>query len=247
MLRRILPFFIFLSVIVHAGENLLPDHLVYGIPHNSDLILNRTGFSFGYSRKYRQAIWVSYILNAGQISGKQVRRSNIFQPDPAIKYNPVQPQDYAKTGYDRGHLAPAADMTYSMETMRHSFFMTNISPQLPGCNRGIWKRVENQIRRWAVKEESLYVITGPLFNSDSKMLGHTEIPIPYAFYKIVLDRTPPMKMIAFIVPNQTTKRRIHSFVTTVDAVEALTGYDFFSNLPDEQESKLEAAADFNKW
>ncbi len=244
---RILFLLTLLSGIVYADENVLPDHLVYGIPHESDLILSRTGFSIGYSQKYRQAIWVSYILSAKQLSGKQVPRSNVFQVDPAIDYNPVQPQDYVKTGYDRGHLAPAADMAYSVETMQHSFLMTNISPQLPGCNRGIWKRVENQIRRWAVKEKNLYIITGPLFADNNKMLGKTELPVPYAFYKIILTRTPPMKMIAFIIPNQTTKRRIHSFVVTVDYVEKVTGYDFFSNLPDEIENELEASAHFYDW
>ncbi len=245
-LRSFLLFLLFSGTVFAAG-NVLPDHLVYGIPYEPDLVLNRSGFALGYSQKYRQAIWVSYTLTAEQLSGQQVLRSNVFQADPAIKYKPVQPQDYVKTGYDRGHLAPAADMTYSMETMEHSFFMTNISPQIPGCNRGIWKRVENQVRRWAVKENCLYIITGPLFKKEHKTLGNTEIPIPYAFYKIILDSTPPMKMIAFIVPNQTTKRRVYSFVTSVDAVEKLTGYDFFSELPDEIENGLEAHYNFADW
>lgn len=247
MLFRILSFWILLFSCVCSGENILLDHLAYGIPQETDLLLSRTGFSIGYSQKYRQAIWVSYILTAEQLEKKQIDRINVFQVDPAVKYHPVLPQNYSGTGYDRGHLAPAADMTYSVETMKYSFFMTNISPQIPGCNRGIWRRVENQVRRWAFKEKSLSVITGPLFKDEGKTLGSTEIPIPYAFYKVILDMTPPMKMIAFLIPNKTTKRRIQSFVVTVDDIEKLTGCDFFSKLPDDIENELESKSDFFIW
>lgn len=247
MIFRILSIWILLSSCVCSGENILLDHLTYGIPQETDLLLSRTGFSIGYSQKYRQAIWVSYILTAEQLEKKQIDRINVFQVDPAVKYHPVLPQNYSGTGYDRGHLAPAADMTYSVETMKYSFFMTNISPQIPGCNRGIWRRVENQVRRWAFKEKSLSVITGPLFKDEGKTLGNTEIPIPYAFYKVILDVTPPMKMIAFLIPNKTTKRRIQSFVVTVDDIEKLTGYDFFSKLPDGMENELESKSDFFIW
>ncbi len=154
---------------------------------------------------------------------------------------------YTKTGYDRGHLASAADMAYSVETMTNSFFMSNISPQIPGCNRGIWKRLEKQVRMWAIKEQKLCVITGPIFQPRAQTLGKTDIPIPAAFYKVILDMTPPMKMIGFIVPNETTKRRLHSFVVTVDEVEKITGYDFFRELPDEIENKLESNCNFMDW
>lgn len=223
------------------------EHLSYGIPFETDLCINRSGFSLGYSHKYRQAVWVSYILTKEQLDSKQVRRTNRFQPDPAIKHQPVKPKDYRRTGYDRGHLAPAADMTYTYETMIHSFFMSNICPQVPGCNRGIWKRVENQTRKWAMKEERLYIITGPIFTGGEKLLGKTNIPIPTAFYKIVLDLTPPMKMIAFLVQNQTSRRRVPSFVVTVDKVEEITGYDFFNTMDDELEERLEQEADFSAW
>ena len=90
--------------------------------------------------------------------------------------------------------------------------------------------MEKQVRNWALKEEKLYVITGPIFSENPFVMGKTEIPVPEAFYKVVLDLTPPMKMIGFIVPNKITKRRIGSFAVSVDEVERLTGYDFFSEL-----------------
>ena len=98
-----------------------------------------------------------------------------------------------------------------------------------------------------MKEGSLYIITGPIFNGGEKTLGQTDIPIPTAFYKVILDLTPPVKMVAFIAPNYGTKKRVHSFVTTVDEVEKITGFDFFSDLDDTLEVRLEKNSDFSAW
>ena len=125
--------------------------------------------------------------------------------------------------------------------------MTNISPQIPGCNRGIWKRLENQVRRWAVKEGKIYIITGPIFSKKPTVMKSATIPVPVAFYKVVLDLTPPMKMIGFIVPNQTSKCRVYSFAVSVDKVEQATGYDFFSQLDDDLENNLEASYKREMW
>ena len=222
-------------------------NLRLGIPSESDQMIDRSGFALGYSKSRRQALWVSYILTAEHLNARQVRRSNKFRPDPLLKFDPVRPQHYNRTGFDRGHLAPASDMTYSRETMEQSFFMTNISPQLPACNRGVWKRVESQIRAWARQESQLYVITGPIFSGETRMMNGTDIPIPDAFYKVALDMTPPMKMIAFIVPNRASKRPIRSFVVTVNEVEAVTGMDFFRNLDDRIEEALEKNSDIGEW
>ena len=230
-----------------GNKNELPEHLVFGIPCDGDLILNRKGFSLGYSKKRRQALWVSYILTAEQCASGKVKRSNTFKMDPAVRYKPVRPGDYKGSGFDKGHLAPAKDMASSVESMKNSFFMTNISPQLPGCNRGIWKRLETQVRRWAVREGKICIITGPVFKKRNKRMKESRIPIPYAFYKVVLDLTPPMKMIAFVIPNETSKRQLPSFSLSVDSVEKLTGYDFFSNLDDRQEDFLESHSDYTKW
>ena len=222
-------------------------NLHLGVPSESDQMIDRSGFALGYSKTRRQALWVSYILTAEHLNADQVRRSNKFRPDPMLKFDPVRPQQYNRTGFDRGHLAPASDMTYSRETMEQSFFMTNISPQLPACNRGVWKRVESQIRAWARQESQLYVITGPIFSGEPRFMGDTGIPIPDAFYKIALDLTPPMKMIAFLVPNRASKKPIRSFVVSVNEIEAITGMDFFGNLEDRIEEELEKHSDIVEW
>ena len=218
-----------------------------GIPAEPDLLLQKKGFTLGYSLQYRQAVWVAYTLTAENLQAKQVRRRDQFRADPEVKNHPVHPKDYTRSGFDKGHLAPVADMTYSFGSMSDSFFMSNISPQIPGCNRGIWKRLENQVRHWAVKEGKIYIITGPIFSEKPAVMKTAAIPIPVAFYKVILDLTPPMKMIGFIVPNQTSKRRIASFAVSVDEVERITGYDFFSQLDDELENSLEANIDIFTW
>lgn len=219
----------------------------FGVPVETDLHLKKEGFSLGYSHRHRQAVWVAYTLTAKQLQGPQVRRKERFKADPAVRKGAVRPRDYSRSGYDKGHLAPAADMTYSVKSMNNSFLMTNISPQIPGCNRGIWKRLEMQVRRWAVREEKLYVITGPIFNDKPFRMKRSQIPVAIAFYKIVFDLTPPCKMLAFIIPNQTSKRRVSSFAVSVDEVERITGYDFFSELDKKLEQRLERQADFQAW
>ena len=222
-------------------------HTQFGIPAETDILLTRDGFAVGYSKKYRQAVWVSYILTSENLQKKQLRRSDKFMADPAIHKRPVKPVDYNRFGFDRGHLAPAADMTYALNPMTHSFFMSNISPQVPGCNRGIWKRLESQVRQWARNEEQLCVVTGPLFKKRNPRMPQSRIPVPYAFYKVIFDMTPPQKMIAFVIPNQTSRKRLASFAVSVDTVEYLTGFDFFSSLPDEDEEKMESAFSFSDW
>ena len=238
--------FLFLLPILLCSEE-KQDHLIYGIPSESDLLLNRQGFALGYSQKYKQAVWVSYILESEQLRRKQVRRKNKFRADPAIQKKPVKPGDYIKTGYDRGHLAPAADMTWSEQTEKESFYMSNISPQIPGCNRGIWKRLETQVRKWAIREEKICVITGPIFPADHKEMGSTKIAVPIAFYKVILDLTPPRKMIAFIIPNEPSKRRIQSFIVPVDKVESITGHHFFSALSGNPDYEFKKKSDFKDW
>lgn len=240
---RICTLLLTVSFIIAAANE--TEHLPYGIPSDSDLLLKRSGFVIAYSKNYRQPLWVCYILSAQQLQMPKVRRRNKFAADPAIYVNPVKPADYRRSGYDRGHLAPAADMSYAPLPMKHSFYMSNISPQIPGCNRGIWKRLETQVRKWALREKKIYVITGPLFRQNGTQKSVNGIPVPDGFFKVVLDMTPPYKTAAFIIPNSTTRKRLGSFSVTVDHVEALTGFDFFAGLADEEQ--LEQRNDFKLW
>lgn len=237
----------FLLFLVLSPLGLLLTGQEFSPPVKTDLYLEKAGFKLGYSFKRRQALWVSYILTAEHLQAKQVTRRNRFKADPEVKYWPVRPRDYSKSGFDKGHLAPAADMTYSLPSMEHSFLMTNISPQFPGCNRGIWKRLETQVRRWAIREKKLYVVTGPIFSGSPLTMGNTAVTVPTAFYKVVFDMTPPVKMIGFIVPNESSKSRVSSFAVPVDMIERKTNCNFFRELDDKLERRLEKSCDWASW
>jgi DNA/RNA endonuclease G (NUC1) len=107
-----------------------------------DTIIRHRGYTLSYNSKYKQANWVAYLLTREE-TAKLFQRGEFFAPDPLISGTDFK-IDYLKSGYDRGHLAPAADMGYSMETMVQSFFYSNMSPQVPRFNRGVWKKLEMQ-------------------------------------------------------------------------------------------------------
>ena len=224
------------------------DNLTLGIPGPADTIIDRPGYALGYCEAHEQAAWVIYRLTAEELRTKVSSRSDDFRADPDIPTGSATPADYKKSGFDRGHMAPAADMAHSARTMSDSFFMSNISPQRPECNRKIWKDLENQVRKFALVEQDVYIVTGPILpKTPSLTIGPNEVTVPDAFYKIVYDQTPPRKMIAFIVPNAGSSAPLQSFVVTVDMVEAETGLDFFPLLPQPLQEELESSIDINAW
>ncbi len=254
---RILAFF--LTVAVYASEpvfirtpedaaNSPYDNLKVGVPFFSDYVLDRESFAIGFSIKHRQAVWVQYRLTKAEVEAKAAKRSNRFYKDPDIPES-ATPKDYTKSGYDRGHLAPAADMSYSAQAMKDSFSMANMSPQLPGFNRGVWKRLEEQIRMFTIAEEDIYVVTGVIFsdNKPEKWIGESKVTVPQAYFKVIFDVTPPRKMIAFILPNESSKAGLQTFAVTVDQVEKITGFDFFSALNDAEEKAYKSQILLSEW
>ncbi|MBE6357320.1 MAG: DNA/RNA non-specific endonuclease [Lentisphaerae bacterium] len=220
-------------------------HLAMGCAVPCDLIIDREGYALGYSNGKRQALWVSYVLKKEDLTHGR-KRSNIFKADPLVEKMPVQPHEYSGTGYDRGHLAPAADMVRSRKVMDESFYMSNVSPQFPECNRKYWLEAEKHVRRFARKEGAVYVISVPYFSGENKKsISDPPIPVPDGFCKAVLDLTYPYKMIAFYVPNTANAGQMQ--IMSVREAEKLTGYDFFSELDDWSEYRLESSVDLAAW
>ena len=224
------------------------DNLTLGVPSPADTIIEREGYALGYSEKHEQPAWVQYVLTADEVSHATVNRSDDFRADPYVPTGSATPQDYTRSGYDRGHLAPAADMAFSVRTMSESFYMSNMSPQAPQFNRGIWSKLEKQVRHFSVREKRIVVVTGPILpQSPSKAIGANQVTVPDYFYKVIYDTTPPEKMIAFVLPNQGSNEELRTFVVTVDYVEELTGLDFFPLLPQPLQEHLESSVDVNAW
>ena len=194
-------------------------------------------YCLGFNKEHRQANWVYYELGATNLTGKASRK-NDFRVDPKISRWSATPDDYKRSGYDRGHLCPAADMSFNAKAMSETFYMSNMSPQVPMFNRGIWKELEEHVRNRARKEK-LYVVTGPIFKSNKGAIGKGKVAVPGYYYKLFYSPAK-QQMIAYVLPNEESKRPLNSFAVSVDKVEKMTGIDFFSQLPDDLERVLEA-------
>ncbi|MFM7106495.1 MAG: DNA/RNA non-specific endonuclease [Flavobacteriales bacterium] len=198
---------------------------------SNQTVVSHTGYSLVYDETHEQARWVAYELTREE-TGNDVERSNHFIEDPQISTRSATNADYAKSGYDRGHLAPASDMGWSTTSMEESFYFSNMSPQNPSFNRGIWKKLETQVRNWANEHERVYVVTGPILSEGLPTIGQNEVSVPKYYYKVILDnREPGMHGIGFILPNEPSKLPLSAFAVTIDSVEKVTGLDFFPALP----------------
>ncbi len=210
-------------------------------------LIRHTYYSLSYNEKYEQANWVYYALTDSMVLYVTEERSSSFKMDGLVPTGSAKSSDYTKTGYDRGHLCPAGDMGFNLKAMQESFLMSNISPQKPDFNRGIWKELETQVRQWAKKERKIIVVTGPVFKDSKGTIGKEEVLVPGYFFKIIYDAASEPKIIAFLLPNEKSDRPIIDFVVATDEVEKLTGLDFFSQLPDSMETKIEAKVELAGW
>ena len=234
----------FITVLI--SMNLYSQEFDYFPTSTTGQIIKHTYYTLSYSEQNEQAEWVAYELTKSRVYG-EVSRTDNFREDPLVKTGSATLNDYKGSGYDRGHLAPAGDMKFSGTAMSESFYMSNMSPQTPGFNRGIWKKLEAQVRTWAVENEHIYIVTGGIFSSKIGSIGNG-VTIPKYYYKVILDyKEPGIKAIALILPNEKGTKQLDEYVISIDRVENLTGIDFFPALPDDLENKLEADSDPSKW
>ncbi len=215
---------------------------------NSSEIIQHTGYVLKYNEQFEQAEWVAYQLTDIEVNGNY-ERSNNFRKDPHISKESATLKDYKGSGYDRGHIIPAADMKWSPDAMSASFFMSNMSPQDPSFNRGIWKKLEGHVRKWAVENREIYVVTGPvLIDGPYQYIGVNNVAVPKHYYKVVLDYLEPeLEAIGFILPNIKGNYPLSQYAVTVDEVEKITDIDFFYILSDDVEEMLESDLDLSVW
>ncbi len=225
----------------------LIQHLEIPFFRQGEQVITHTGYTLSYNEAAEQANWVAYELTA-QETQKAFERTNKFLVDPAVSTGSATDADYKKSGFDRGHLAPAADMGWSSTTMIESFYFSNMSPQLPGFNRGIWKNLESLVRTWANENESIYVVTGPVLTPGLPTIGGNQVAIPMHYYKVILDyREPSIKGIGFVLPNTSSSLPLQQFALSIDSVEKITGINFFQLLADDQEALLEKTVCIPCW
>ena len=215
------------------------------LPKSDGELIYHKYFTLSYNEYHEQANWVHYKLNPAFLSGS-TPRTDLFKPDPLVSTKSAESSDYKGSGYDRGHLAPAADMKYDNIAMSESFYMSNISPQSPFFNRGIWRKLEMLVRSWGQKFE-IYISTAGLLNNENLgTIGTNKVTIPSKFYKVIYAPSKN-KMIGFLLPNEEIKKDILSFVVTIDHIESITGIDFFEEIPDDIENELESKVNLKDW
>lgn len=228
------------------------EHILFGYPSTDCQILNRTGYVACYDTKTKVADWTSYHLT-DQYLQVNVKRTNDFRPDPDVPAGRrSELRDYSGSGYDRGHLVPAADMRRSVRTMSESFILTNMAPQTPRLNRGIWNNLEGKVRALTLKKRNAYIMTGPLYldangnkTSTVSTLGEDQVAIPTHFYKIIIDGDPStpeeLETVAFIIPNVVNPPDdLSKYVTSIAEVERLSGLNFLNKLDAATQNRLEA-------
>ncbi len=221
---------------------------VSGGERGDHFVRTYSAFSLCYRESYEQSEWVAYRLTKEELAGP-FSRTDSFRADTGIPTGAAAPSDYRGSGYDRGHLAPAGDMTFSEKAMDESFLMSNMSPQDPGFNRGIWKTLEETVRLWADTFGEVFVVTGPVLEKDSyNVIGENRVAVPEYYYKVLLAvKDGSVITAAFILPNEKTDEPLASFAVPADEAERRTGLDFFSLLPDDIEDEAERHTDLSEW
>ncbi|MGH0054274.1 MAG: DNA/RNA non-specific endonuclease [Sphaerochaetaceae bacterium] len=244
-----------LTLILAPNESEYVQTSISGFPdlelpeyEETDIVISHPGYTLLYDEEYEQARWVAYELTRSELYGMYEREDD-FRSDPSIPSGSASLDDYRGSGYDRGHLIPAADLSWSEEAMSGSFYLSNMSPQEGQFNRGIWSKLEATVRNFADTEGSIYVVTGPvLTDGPYDTIGDNEVAIPKQYYKVILDyREPELKAIGFLLPNEGSKKDLEEFATSVDTIEEITNIDFFPRLPDPQEAQLESEYDTRSW
>lgn len=215
--------------------------------NSKDKIITHTGYSLLYNEIHEQADWVAYELTKEE-TVKLYERTNKFILDPKVNTITASDSDYKGSGYDRGHLAPASDMGWSSTAMKESFYYSNMSPQNPRFNRGIWKKLEEIVRTWAVENNNVYIVTGPVLKGELTSIGIDKVSVPKYYYKVILDYSQPsIKGIGFVLPNSGSKEPLKNYAVTIDNVEKFTGIDFFPLLQDKQENLIESTLCIECW
>jgi len=226
-----------------------PQFQAFGYPSTTNSKIVRRGFytcRIGYAGLYDPAektpLWVAERLTKRSFAANAERDQLDFIPDPDIPYGALPfNSDYEGSGYDKGHLAPAADFKSSQAAMNATFQFGNAVPQTPQSNRGVWKQLEDATREVASRRGELYVITGPVYSGSTRVKLKNRVSIPNAVFKILID-PKRASMTGFVVPNNSLLGKdFRIYQVKVREIEKLTGLDFNPNLSRALADKMEAA------
>jgi endonuclease G len=210
-------------------------------------IIRHKHYFLSYSEEHEQAEWTAYYLTGDTKFQHHLERP-YFKQDPLIDTESAHWNNYKDTGYDKGHLVPAADMKFSKDAYIETFYTSNVSPQNRDFNAGVWNRLEQKIRYWADKHTALFIVTGSILHDNLVTIGEEEVSVPDYFYKIVVRvQNDGLVMIPFLVPNKKSDAPLYTFATTIDKIERVTGINFNEKLTERIEEKIKKELSYKEW
>lgn len=240
MVRFILSVLAFLSLssLATAQQQVAPldinqcqVHSPWGLPQvaKSDAnLICRRGYLLLHDNQAKIPTWVSWMVNPNTVNGCTAR-VDAFQPDLSLAPNKrAVPADYTNSGYDKGHLANTVHQSSDPQLAFESFYMSNMSPQLPGMNRGLWKLLETATGAWVYSRQTQVIVyAGNIYDvNNSKKIGKNQVVVPAALFKIIVDQRTGDHL-AFLFPHQENLGNDLSRVqTTIAEIERYTGIVF---------------------
>jgi len=250
MIKNILIILCLLTSVALANpiDDKCPQHVYKGAPvspiKSDDQYLCRTNYAVHYRYDTRTAEYVVEHVTKESVTGPAKRKDD-FRADPEIKKEHQSLlSDYNGNPYDRGHLAPAGDNTQNTKVMSESFLLSNMVPQVPNNNRGIWKQLETFVREWTLKGLDIYVVSGTIYSRNSKTIGDNKVGVPDKIWKVIIDKNTG-ESIAFIFPNTALPvGDLLKYAVSVKQVEDATAIKFMPGLTDE---KSKSSFDINRW
>ncbi|QSH40717.1 DNA/RNA non-specific endonuclease [Lentisphaerota bacterium ZTH] len=193
-------------------------------------IVEHFAYTLKYCKQWNQAYWVAYEITAEKLKSPVCKRRDFFRPDPMVKGGSAELADYRESGFDRGHMAPAAIFRWSKNAMNECFYLSNMSPQHKDCNQKIWNKIEQHVRDLALQHGLVNVITGPVvMGAVFQQIGPNRVAVPQLYFKVVMDKNlNPIE--CFVVPNRGTPYPSTYFQVPIHFVTALTDLQFPSEL-----------------
>lgn len=220
------------------------------IPTNiSNYPITHKGHTLSFNLTTHCPNWVAWKLTKEMTNGRWAR-SNDYRSDRLVPFDHrVDEKAFSGSGYDRGHMCPAGDMSWDSEAMSATFLMSNMCPQAPTLNQRWWEHLESACRRWANQEGEIYICCGPIYKGNEESIGsYPPVTIPSAFFKVILSlRTGKEKAIGFYYLNNDSRQPMGDAEKSIDEIEELTGFDFFPMLNDDLEERLESSSNLKIW
>jgi len=233
------------SSLSKIGYPIIPDTI-------PSLLLERYCYLVSYNKFTRQPNWVMWQLTGEHVMKRKDGVWNEYREDIELPSEIRSTlDDYASSGYDRGHMCPGGDCNWDDEGRDETFLLSNMCPQNPNLNRGDWKEIEIACRKWAKQYDNIYIVCGPIFfksQEHEEKIGPHQIPVPEAFFKVILcvESSSP-KGIGFICRNTDGNRKKDFYVNSIRQVERVTGYRFYPNLNDSIQNVVYDMDDINEW